>query len=357
MQAPDYSRQIALREVGPRGQARLAAASVLVVGAGGLGVPVLQYLSGAGVGRLGIVDGDRLEPSNLHRQTWYALADCGRAKAELAAERVRALNPAVRVEPHALRIDASNADALAAGFDLILDCSDNFSTRFLLNDLALRARKPVLFASVYQYEGQLQLVRGDDASTCLRCVWPEATRDGLVGNCAEAGVLGPVPGVLGSLQALEALKFLLGLKGLGADELLLFDLITLGTQRLRARRAADCQAHANGGTAVGATPAPDAEPPEVGFERLDEAVRAGYSLIDVRDAGELIAEPLPVEGAMHLPMSKLLAGAPELDGDRAYLLVCATGKRSGAAADLLRSQGLRGCRSLRGGHKGLKYQA
>jgi sulfur-carrier protein adenylyltransferase/sulfurtransferase len=349
---PDYSRQIALREVGPQGQARLAAAAVLVVGAGGLGVPVLQYLAGAGIGRLGIVDGDRLEPSNLHRQTWYALADCGRAKAQLAAERVRALNPAVRVESHALRIDAANADALAAPYDLIVDCSDNFTTKFLLNDLALRARKPVLFASVYQYEGQMQLVRGDDATSCLRCVWPEATRDGLVGNCAEAGVLGPVPGVLGSLQALEALKYLLGLKGLGPDELLLFDLVTLSTQRLRARRAPGCQAHARGGV----TEAAAADALEIEFTALPDAVRAGWSLIDVRDARELLAEPLHV-AALHLPMSKLLAGAAQLDLEGRYLLVCATGKRSGAAADLLRSQGLRGCRSLRGGLKGLKSTA
>src|SRR4051812_49386997 len=135
---PDYSRQVALREVGVAGQARLRAASVLVVGAGGLGVPVLQYLAGAGVGRLGIIDGDQLEPSNLHRQTWYALADCGREKAQLAAERVRALNPEVRVEAHALRLDAGNCERLAHGYDLVLDCSDNFSTKFLLNDLALR---------------------------------------------------------------------------------------------------------------------------------------------------------------------------------------------------------------------------
>jgi adenylyltransferase/sulfurtransferase len=354
--APDYSRQIALREVGPQGQARLAAASVLVVGAGGLGVPVLQYLAGAGVGRIGIVDGDELEPSNLHRQTWYALADCGRAKAELAAERVHALNPAVRVEPHPLRLDASNADSLAAGFDLVLDCSDNFTTKFLLNDLALRARKPVLFASVYQYEGQMQLVRGDDASTCLRCVWPEATRDGLVGNCAEAGVLGPVPGVLGSLQALEALKFLLNLRGLDANEILLFDLITLSTQRLRARRDPDCKAHASGGATASATVA-DTDSLEVGFASLADAVEAGYALIDVRDAREVIGEPLPVRAAQHLPMSKLLTGAALLDVDRRYLLVCASGKRSGAAADLLRSQGLRECRSLRGGLKGLKTTA
>jgi molybdopterin/thiamine biosynthesis adenylyltransferase/molybdopterin synthase catalytic subunit/rhodanese-related sulfurtransferase len=350
--APDYSRQTALREVGAAGQARLRAASVLVVGAGGLGVPVLQYLAGAGVGRLGIVDADRLEPSNLHRQTWYSLADSGREKAALAAARVAALNPDVRVEPHALRFDRDNAERLSAGFDLIVDCSDNFATKFLLNDLALRARRPVLFASVYQYEGQLQFVRGDEDSACLRCVWPEATRDGLVGNCAEAGVLGPVPGVFGSLQALEALKYLLGLPGLG-NEVLIFDLITLSTQRLRARRAADCEAHRAAREPV--QPAVS-EAPEVAFPTLAAALRAGYTLIDVRDARERIAEPLPA-ASLHLPMSKLLAEAPALDAGTAYLLVCASGKRSAAATELLRSQGFRECRSLRDGLKGLKTSA
>lgn len=355
---PDYSRQIALREVGAAGQERLRGASVLVIGAGGLGVPVLQYLAGAGVGRLGIVDGDRLEPSNLHRQTWYALADCGREKSTLAAERVRALNPEVRAEPHSLRLDGGNASRLAAGYDLILDCSDNFATKFLLNELALRTGKPVLFASVYQYEGQLQWVRGDQASACLRCVWPEATRDGLVGNCAEAGVLGPVPGVFGSLQALEALKYLLGLPGLGADEVLIFDLVTLSTQRLRARRAADCRAHAQAREPdAGLAMAPAAEPLEVEFATLGEAQRAGFTLVDVRDSRELALDPLPASGALHLPMNKLLASATSLELEGRYLLVCATGRRSAAAADLLRSQGFRECRTLRGGLKGLKSSA
>ncbi len=350
---PDYSRQVALREVGPQGQARLRAASVLVVGAGGLGVPVLQYLAGAGVGRLGIVDGDRLEPSNLHRQTWYALADCGREKAALAATRVQALNPEVRVDVHALRLDAGNAERLVQPYGLIVDCSDNFSTKFLLNDVALRIRKPVLFASVYQYEGQLQLVAGDDASPCLRCVWPEATRDGIVGNCAEAGVLGPVPGVFGSLQALEALKLLLGLPGLAKDEMLIFDLVTLSAQRLRARRAADCVAHQRAGGPLAAAPAAELD---VRFGSLADAVAAGFTLIDVRDARERLAEPVPVS-SLHLPMSKLLSEAVNLELAGRYLLFCATGKRSAAAADLLHSQGLRECRSLRDGLKGLKATA
>ncbi|MEO8016882.1 MAG: ThiF family adenylyltransferase [Pseudomonadota bacterium] len=351
MPAPDYSRQIALREVGTEGQARLRAASVLVIGAGGLGIPALQYLAGAGVGRLGIVDADRLEPSNLHRQTWYALAECGQEKSSLAATRVRALNPEVRVESHALRLDASNGERLTAGYDLILDCSDNFATKFLLNDLALATGKPVLFASVYQYEGQLQLVRGDAASACLRCVWPQA-RDGLVGNCAEAGVLGPVPGVFGSLQALEALKLLLGLPGLKPDEMLIFDLVTLTTQRLRAHRAADCEAHRR--RAVPATGTPLEL--EVQFGSLAEAQDAGFTLIDVRDARERAVEPPPA-AALHLPMSKLLTEAASLDLERRYLVFCATGKRSAAAASLLRSQGFRNCRSLRGGLKNLQASA
>jgi molybdopterin/thiamine biosynthesis adenylyltransferase/molybdopterin synthase catalytic subunit/rhodanese-related sulfurtransferase len=350
--SPDYSRQIALREVGAEGQARLRAASVLVIGAGGLGVPVLQYLAGAGVGKIGIVDADRLEPSNLHRQTWYTLAECGQEKSALAASRVRALNPDVRVESHALRLDPGNVGRLAAGYDLVLDCSDNFATKFLLNDLALRLRVPVLFASVYQYEGQLQLVRGDDETACLRCVWPQATRDGLVGNCAEAGVLGPVPGVFGSLQALEALKLLLGLPGLAAGEMLIFDLVTLTTQRLRARRMPDCEAHRNAGA-----PAPESSGDlELQFGSLSEAHAAGFSFVDVRDARERADEPLPA-AALHLPMSRLLTDATSLQIDGHYLLICATGKRSAAAASLLQSQGFTDCRSLRGGLKSLKASA
>ena len=210
---PDYSRQMALKEVGPQGQGKLRASRVLVVGCGGLGVPVISYLAGAGVGRLGLVDGDRLEASNLHRQTMYALADVGKLKAELATARVRALNPDVDVRTHPVRLDATTAPEMIGQYDLVIDCTDNFSTKFLLNDVCVQKRVPVIFSSVYQYEGQIQVVRPDKDGACLRCVWPEATRDGIVGNCAEAGVLGPVPGTFGSLQAFEALKLLLDLPG------------------------------------------------------------------------------------------------------------------------------------------------
>jgi adenylyltransferase/sulfurtransferase len=357
---PDYSRQIALREVGTAGQARLRAATVAVVGAGGLGVPVLQYLAGAGIGRLLIIDGDRLEPSNLHRQTLYALADCGRLKAELAAARVAALNPDVAAVAQAVRLDAHNGAALLDGADLVIDCSDNFATKFLLNDLAHATGKPVLFASVYQYEGQLQLVRPARDGACLRCVWPEATRDGLVGNCAEAGVLGPVPGVFGSLQALEALKLLLDLPGQLGDEVLLLDLGTLATTRLRARRAPDCTGRACARAAQALRDAQHAPPRsaaadaalELRYDDLDAARADGYAIVDIREARELAEQPLPTTQARHVPLAELLAGT-NLPASGRYLLVCARGSRSLAAARALRERGLAGVWSLRGGVFGL----
>jgi adenylyltransferase/sulfurtransferase len=338
--ASDYSRQQVLREVGTAGQARLRAARVLVVGAGGLGVPVLGYLAGAGVGTLGLVDDDLLEASNLHRQTLYALADVGRPKALLAAERLRALNPEVDVRAYAERATAATLPALAAGFDVLVDCSDNFSTRFVVNDVAVALGKPAVVASVYQFEGQLQVLRPGGA--CLRCVWPEATQDGVVGNCAEAGVLGPVPGVLGSLQALEVLKLLLGLPG-GADgALVLVDLGTLDTRRIATRRAAACAG------ACTRLPAAAALPVEVPRARLAQAAADGYTVIDVRDARERAALPGPA-GSRHIPLDRLLEDPGQLDAHGRYLLVCARGQRSGAAARALRAAGIADAWSLAGG--------
>ncbi len=351
---PDYSRQMLLREVGAAGQARLRASSVLVVGAGGLGVPVLQYLAGAGVGRLGIIDHDRLEPSNLHRQTWYALADCGQPKAELAAQRVRALNPDVRVEAHAQKLTADNGATLCASYDLIVDCTDNFAAKFLLNDLAHTLRKTVLFASVYQFEGQLQIVRGGTDGACLRCVWPEATRDGLVGNCAEAGVLGPVPGVFGSLQALEALKALLRLEPSLGDDVLMMDLLTLSTTRIRARRAPACV----GRDCARRSPAQanEAVTLEVSFESLAHAVAAGYRIVDIREPNECAASPLGGTPVLERPMATLLGPAPDLVPSDRYLLVCARGARSLATAAELSRRGFTLVRSLRGGAAALTAQ-
>ena len=354
---PDYSRQIALREVGAAGQARLQRSSVAVIGAGGLGVPVLQYLAGAGVGRILVVDGDTLEPSNLHRQTMYALADCGQPKAQLAAARLRALNPAIEVSAHAQRLEPHNGRELLAAVDLIIDCTDNFSTKFLLNDLASVLGKPLLTASVYQFEGQLQLIDPARRSACLRCVWPEATRDGLVGNCAEAGVLGPVPGVLGALQALEALKLLLDLPQRLRDELLMVDLTTLQTSRVRARRSADCAAGCErSANALERSLQPNAAGAstdlELDFDSLDEASRLGYSIIDIREPREIAETPAPARDIRRVPLAELVGGT-NLPREGRYLLVCARGARSRAAALELRSRGLPQVYSLRVGVLGL----
>ncbi len=347
----DYSRQQALKEVGEEGQAKLRAARVLVVGAGGLGVPVLSYLAGAGIGRLGIVDGDLLEASNLHRQPLYSFDAIGRPKAQLAATRLRALNPDVEVQVYNLRLTATNAAELISAWDLIIDCTDNFSSKFLLNDACVTARKPAILSSIYQYEGQLQVIRPDSHGACLRCIWPEATRDGLVGNCAEAGVLGPVPGVFGSLQALEALKILLGLPGQLGDELLVMDLLTLRISRMQARRASAC---ASGRCArIPATSTLGSEALEVDFDSLSAAQAAGYTVIDIREPDEVSDDPLPGGGIRLMPMQQLLHSDSTLSKNERFLLVCASGRRSLAAAQTLHARGFSEVVSLTGGASGL----
>jgi adenylyltransferase/sulfurtransferase len=351
---PDYSRQMALKEVGATGQAKLRGSRVLVVGCGGLGAPVISYLAGAGIGRLGLVDGDRLEPSNLHRQTMYALADVGKLKADLAAARVQALNPDVDTRIHALRLEPHDAREIVAQYDLVIDCTDNFSTKFLLNDVCVQLRKPVIFSSVYQYEGQLQVVRPDRDGACLRCVWPEATRDGIVGNCAEAGVLGPVPGTFGSLQAFEALKLILELPGQLGEELLVLDLLTLSIARIRSKRAQDCPEHARrSGTPSDRQPADSAQL-EVNFDSLDAALAAGFEIVDIREPREVAEIPTPAVKVRHIPMAELLHGQPAFAPAGKSLLVCASGRRSLAATQELRSRGLHSIYSLRGGITELK---
>jgi adenylyltransferase/sulfurtransferase len=348
----DYSRQIALPEVGTAGQAKLAAASVLVVGAGGLGVPVLQYLAAAGIGRLGIVDGDRVEASNLHRQPLYGITDVGRPKAEVAAERLRALNRDVRIETYATRATAENIDGLVKGFDLVVECTDNFRAKFLVNDAVVRALKPAVFASVHQYEGQVQVYRPLPHWPCLRCLWPEAPRDGMVGNCAEAGVLGPVPATLGAMQAMQVLKRLLGLDAGEAPALVTVDLLSLETRRLVARRNPDCD-HDNPGDAVHAGAAAET-PVELEFTTLAEAFESGLELVDIRETWERSRDPPGLQIPTHLPLSALVNGYLEFPTEGRYLIVCAHGVRSLSVTEQLRAQGLTEVYSLRGGLAALR---
>ncbi len=342
----DYSRQILLREVGAEGQAKLKDSRVLVVGAGGLGSPVLQYLAGAGVGTLGIVDADLLDPSNLHRQPLYSLEDVGRRKTDLAAAALRRLNPSVLIETHPLRFDADNALDLVRRYDVVIDCSDNFRAKFLINDAAVLAQKPAVFASVYQYEGQLQVYKPDTSHACLRCLWPQATADGIVGNCAEAGVLGPVPGAFGTLQALLALKILLNIDGQLEGELLLMDFMNFSAIKLKAPRRAQCRAP---DCDLVRPPAREEAGVELRFGSLADARARGMEIIDIRSDEEVA---VAIAAGRHIPMPALLANPGLLSPAALYLLVCTSGQRSLAAARDLRAAGIR-AHSLARGLRGL----
>jgi molybdopterin/thiamine biosynthesis adenylyltransferase/rhodanese-related sulfurtransferase len=344
---PDYSRQLLLKEIGLQGQAKLGRARVLIVGLGGLGSPVMQYLAGAGVGFLGLIDADVLDASNLHRQPIYQLADIGKPKPELARAALAAINPAVRVESHAAQFDADNALELVRRHDIVVDCSDNFRTKYLINDAAVLAHKPAVFASVYQYEGQLQVYKPEPKHACLRCLWPEAIADGVVGNCAQAGVLGPVPGAFGALQALLTLKILLQMDGQLEGELLLLDFMNFSSSKIKASRRAECRAPA---CAQIRELAPEEHDIEVACDSLAAAAQRGFDVIDIRTAEEAAASPA---AARHIAMQELLANPRLLEGGRQALLVCATGKRSLAAARALRKSGL-AVRSLAGGLQSLE---
>jgi molybdopterin/thiamine biosynthesis adenylyltransferase/rhodanese-related sulfurtransferase len=344
---PDYSRQISLKEIGPDGQAKLGTARVLIVGLGGLGSPVMQYLAGAGIGFLGLIDADVLDASNLHRQPIYALADIGKPKADLARAAIAAINPAVRVEAHATPLNADNALDLIRRHDIVVDCSDNFRTKYLINDAAVLAQKPAVFASVYQYEGQLQVYKPVPKHACLRCLWPDATADGVVGNCAQAGVLGPVPGAFGTLQALLTLKILLQMDGQLDGELLLLDFMNFSSLKIKASRRAECRAPACAHIQDLAREDRDIE---VTWKSLAVAAARGFEVIDIRTAEEVAVRPA---GTRHIPMQELLANPGLLAAGRQALLVCATGKRSLAAAQALRKRGL-AVRSLAGGLENLE---
>jgi len=345
---PDYSRQLLLKEIGARGQAALARARVLVVGVGGLGSPVLQYLAGAGVGYLGLVDADVLDASNLHRQPIYALSDVGKPKVDLARAAVTEINPSVQVETHGARFNADNALELIRDHDIVVDCSDNFRTKYLINDAAVLAQKPAVFASVYQYEGQLQVYKPDLEHACLRCLWPDAVADGVVGNCAEAGVLGPVPGAFGTMQALLTLKILLKMNGQLEGELLLLDFTNFSSVKIKAPRRIECVAPACAHIRELTREDPGVE---IALGSLAAAAERGFEVIDIRTAEEVAARPA---GARHIPMANLLANPGLLEPAREALLVCATGKRSLAAARELRKRGI-AVRSLTGGLQNLEH--
>jgi adenylyltransferase/sulfurtransferase len=275
------------------------------------------------------------------------LSEVGNPKVDLARAAVSNINPCVQVETHGAGLNAGNALELIRAYDIVVDCSDNFRTKYLINDAAVLAQKPAIFASVYQYEGQLQVYKPDLKHACLRCLWPDAIADGVVGNCAEAGVLGPVPGAFGTLQALLTLKILLQMNGQLEGELLLLDFMNFSSLKIKAPRRVECVAPACAHIHELTREDPGVE---IALSSLAAAAERGFEVIDIRTPEEVAARPA---GARHIPMANLLANPALLDPARDVLLVCATGKRSLAAAQQLRKRGI-SARSLAGGLQNLE---
>ena len=235
-----YARHIVLREIGGRGQRRLKQSSMLVVGAGGLGSPALLYLAAAGAGKIRIVDSDLVSLSNLQRQVAFGERDVGAPKAERGAEHVRALNSHVRTESLPVRLDSANADGIVGGFDVVLDCSDSFETREILNEACARRGIPLVFGAISQWDGQVSVFHPAGGSACFACVFPSAPAPGTAPSCAEAGVLGALPGVIGSMMAVEAVKIVAGAGAPMAGSMLIYDALWGETRMIALERRKDC---------------------------------------------------------------------------------------------------------------------
>jgi adenylyltransferase/sulfurtransferase len=347
-----YSRHLLIPEVGLAGQERLLASRVLVVGAGGLGSPVLQYLAAAGVGRIGIVDDDTVDETNLQRQTIFATADVGRSKAQVAAERVQALNPHVAVEIFGLRLDASNARDLVRVYDLVIDATDTFGSRYAVNDACRLEGKPDVFGSIFRFDGQVSIFA--PGGPCYRCIYPEPPPEGSVPTCAEGGVLGVLAGMVGSWQANEALKLLLGIGRPLIGRLALIDALEGRVREFALQRDPACALCGENPTIddvveVTQHSVPAGDVPEVGASELDELLAGDRDarVLDVREPHEALLGIL--ESSVVLPASQLEARMHELDSARTYVVACRVGAKSRWAAQRLHDAGFRRLYHLDGG--------
>jgi adenylyltransferase/sulfurtransferase len=352
-----YGRHLLLPEVGPAGQRRLKAARVLMVGAGGLGSPIGLYLAAAGVGHLGLVEFDTVDRSNLQRQLLHGTKDVGRKKLDSAIERLRDVNPNVRVEGHDLRLDRTNALELVKAHDVVVDGTDNFATRYLTNDACVLAGRPNVYGSIFRFEGQASVFCTPDGP-CYRCLFPEPPPPGLVPSCAEGGVLGVLPGLVGTIQATEVLKLLLGLGDGLAGRLLLVDALGMAFRTVNVRRDPRCPAcgtrqltelvdyeqfcAAPHGEAE--APVPEIAPAAVAARR---AAGEPLDLVDVREPQEL--EVARIEGARLVPLSRFDAALATFPRDRDVILFCKGGVRSARAARKLLAAGHARVWSMAGG--------
>ncbi|MFN2621665.1 MAG: molybdopterin-synthase adenylyltransferase MoeB [Chthoniobacterales bacterium] len=358
-----YSRQLLLPEVNAQGQRRIKAARVLCIGAGGLGSPAALYLVAAGIGTLGLVDADRVDASNLQRQILYATDDVGESKLAKARARLQQLNPGVEIVLHEARLTSANATEIIANYDLVIDGSDNFPTRYLSNDVCVFANKPNIYGSVFRFEGQASVFAPHLGGPCYRCLFPEPPPPGAAPSCAEAGVLGILPGIIGLIQATEALKLIIGAGDTLAGRLLHFDALKMKFREFNLRRDPQCPV-------CGDTPtifepidyeqfcAGPAEPdwfaapegvPTISAKELKAKMDNGeaFTLIDVREPFEY--DIAHIAASRLIPLGELETRIDELPRTGTLVLQCHSGGRSEHAARLLREAGFENAVNLEGG--------
>ncbi|MEN4013628.1 MAG: molybdopterin-synthase adenylyltransferase MoeB [Bellilinea sp.] len=357
-----YSRHLLIPEVGLEGQRKLKSAAILLVGSGGLGSAIGLYLAAAGVGRIGLVDYDRVDSSNLQRQVIHDSGRVGKLKVESARDRMRMLNPFVQVDIFNEVFSAANAERIAAEYAILVDGTDNFPTRYLLNDLAVLTKKPFVYGSIFRFEGQVSVF---DATRgpCYRCLFPEPPPPDTVPSCADAGVFGVLPGTIGTIQAAEVIKYFLGIGEMLVGKLLLYDALEMSFQTIHLRKNPRCKACGENPEIsqlidydafcgiqtvnpnqnfVGSDR--DIDPPEL-FERLKRGEK--IHLIDVRDPVEQQVSALP--GAVVIPLERLGNKVKELDPQGEYILFCRTGVRSARGVRQMAAAGFQRVKNLRGG--------
>jgi len=356
-----YSRHLIMPEVTLEGQMKLKRARVLCVGAGGLGSPLTLYLAAAGVGTIGLVDFDTVDLTNIQRQILYSTADVGRPKLEAACERLVGLNPQIEIVAHSVRLSSDNVMGLLGGYDVIADGTDNFPTRYLVNDACVLLAKPNVYASIFRFDGQVSVF---DArrGPCYRCLFPEPPPPDLVPSCAEGGVLGVLPGIIGSLQALEVLKLILGAGDPLIGRLVLFDALAFQFRELTVRKDPGCAVCGEAPTICGPidydefcgirgaeSQADLSGLPLLSVEDLCARRDAGepFELLDVREPHEYEIARIP--GATLFPLSTLASRLHELDSARTYTIACHRGTRSVQAFHLLRTAGFAKLQVLAGG--------
>ncbi len=357
-----YSRHLILPEVGLEGQKKICAASVVCIGAGGLGSPIAMYLAAAGVGRLGIVDFDTVDASNLQRQVIHGTPDVGRLKTQSATDAIHRINPGVQVVRHDARLTSENALEILRPYDIVVDGTDNFPTRYLTNDACVLLRKPNVYGSIFRFEGQASVFAPHLGGPCYRCLYPEPPPPGAVPSCAEGGVLGVLPGVIGLIQATEILKLILGKGNSLLNRLLLFNALDMQFRELKLRRDPQCPLCGEKPvitqlidyqTFCGALPlsANSAmHPDEVTVQELKRALDdpgLGILVLDVREPTEY--QIARIKGARLFPLSTLAQQYTELDPGQRYYLHCRSGHRSLNAVQFLRERGFQHLKSVKGG--------